>query len=143
MTNEEKMKWQTQQDAITLDFSAWSQQRTRAGLSNNHDLWEEQRDDVLARQQTANAESRRKYLAGLEAAKAEKQSERDAEIDRELEPQKIRLRNEWLANNPNLTAADFESKAWHLLKANLIEQHELDNQEAARNSLLATGRYAL
>jgi len=88
MTNEEKMKWQTQQDAITLDYPAWSQQRTRAGLSNNHDLWEEQRDDVLARQQSANAESRRKRLAGLEAAKAEKQSERDAEIDLELADEK-------------------------------------------------------
>ncbi len=143
MTNEEKIKWQTQQDAITLDFSAWSQQRTRAGLSNNHGLWQDQRDDVLARQQSENAELRRKRLAGLEAAKAEKQSERDAVIDRELEPQKIRLRNEWLANNPNLTPTDFESKAWHLLKANLIEQGETDNQETVRNSLLKTGRYAL
>jgi hypothetical protein len=143
MTDSEQMKWQTQQDAITLDFSKWSQQRTRAGLSNNHGLWQDQRDDVLARQQASNAELRRKRLAGLEAAKAEKQSERDAEIDRELEPQKIRLRNEWLANNPTLTAADFESKAWHLLKTNLIEQGETDNQEAVRNSLLKSGRYAL
>ncbi len=102
MTDEQKMQWQTQQDQITLDFSAWSQQRTRAKLSNSRDLWEEQRDDVLARQQASNAESRRKYLAGLEAAKAEKQREYDAAIDREL-----------------------------------------NNQEAVRNSLLKTGRYAL
>ncbi len=69
MTDLEKMKWQTEQDQITLDYSKWSQQRTRAGLSNNHDLWKEQRDDVLARQQASNDELRRKYLAGLEAQK--------------------------------------------------------------------------
>jgi hypothetical protein len=143
MTELEKMQWQSEQDQITLDYSKWSQQRLGAKLSNDHNLWKEQRDDVLARQQASNAETRRKYLAGLEAAKAEKQSERDAEIDRQLEPQKIRLRNEWLANNPNLTEDDFESKAWHLLKANLIEQGEMDNREAMRNSLLKSGRYAV
>ncbi len=44
MTDLEKMKWQTEQDQTTLDYSKWSMQRTRAGLSNNHDLWKEQRD---------------------------------------------------------------------------------------------------
>jgi hypothetical protein len=72
MTDEQKMQWQTQQDQITLNFSAWSQQRSRAGLSKSHDLWLEQRGDVLFRQQAANAESRRKRLAGLEAAKTAK-----------------------------------------------------------------------
>ncbi len=112
MTDEQKMQWQ--QDQITLDFSAWSQQRTLAGLSNNHDLWKEQRDDALARQQAHNAETRRKYLAGLEAAKAEKQAEHDAAIDRELEPQKQQLKRDWLANNPAFTEFDFEKKAWVL-----------------------------
>ncbi len=143
MTDEQKMQWQTEQDQITLDFSKWSQQRTLAGLSNNHNLWKEHRDDVFARQQASNAESRRKYLAGLEAAKAEKQAEHDAAIDRELEPTKIRLKRDWLANNPAFTEFDFEKKAWVLLRQNLIEQREADNRESVRNSMLATGRYAL
>lgn len=136
MTDEQKMKWQTQQDAITLDYSAWSQQRTRAGLSNNHGLWEEQRDDVLARQQSENAELRRKYLAGLEAAKAEKQAEHGREIDQSLEAKKQRLMRQWMADNPDKTAADFDKLAWTYLRQNLVEQGELDNQEAVRNSLL-------
>ncbi|MEJ7863195.1 MAG: hypothetical protein WKF90_16320 [Pyrinomonadaceae bacterium] len=120
MTQQEmEMKWQTEQDQITLDFSAWSQQRTRSGLSNGHAIWQEQRDDVLARQQSENAELRRKYLAGLEAAKAEKRREHEREIDAELEPTKLRLKREWLANNPTFTAEDFEKKAWILLRQNL------------------------
>ncbi len=143
MTDLEKMTWQTQQDQITLDYPAWSQQRTRAKLSNSRELWEEQRDDVLSRQQSENAELRSKYLAGLEAKKAGKQAERDAEIDVELEPAKQRLKRAWLANNPSLTESDFESKAWVLLRENLVEEREADNREAIRNSLLKTGRYAL
>lgn len=150
MTDEQKKtqqemetQWQTQQDAITLDFSKWSQQRTRAKLSNSHDLWIQQRDDVLARQQSENAELRRKYLNGLEAAKVERQTMRDAEIDLELADERRRLQNEWLANNPTQTPKDFTEKAWHLLRENLIARRELDNKEATRNSLLATGRYAL
>ncbi len=142
MTDEQKMQWQTQQDQITLDFSAWSQQRTRAKLSNSRDLWEEQRDDVLARQQSENAELRRKRLAGLEAQKAERQTMLDAEIDLEFADERRRLQNEWLANNPTQAPKDFTEKAWHLLRENLIEQRKLNNQEAVRNSLLKTGRYA-
>ncbi len=150
MTNEQQMaqqemetKWQTEQDAITLDFSKWSQQRTRAGLSNSHGLWEEQRDDVLARQQSANAETRRKYLDGLEAAKAEKQSQRDAEVDAELEPAKQTLMRGWLANNPDQTTGDFEKKAWQHLRTNLIEQQKTAVMEATAQQLRASGRYNL
>jgi vancomycin resistance protein YoaR len=143
MTDEQKMKWQTEQDAITLDFSKWSQQRTRAGLSNSHGLWEEQRDDVLSRQQSANAESRRNRLAGLEAAKNEKRREHEREIDVELEPTKLRLKRDWLANNPSFTESDFEKKAWHLLRENLIEQRKTEAGSAEIQALKATGRYAL
>ena len=90
-----------------------------------------------------NATLRANYLAGLEAAKAEKQAERDAEIDRELQPKKQRLMRDWLANNPDKNEADFNKIAWTYLRQNLIEQGEMDNREAMRNSLLKTGRYAL
>jgi hypothetical protein len=143
MTDLEKMQWQTEQDQITLDFSRWSQQQTRAGLSNDHNLWKELRDDVLARQQASNAESRRKYLAGLEAAKAEKKREYDTQIDRELEPTKQTLMRGWLANNPYETAADFEKKAWIHLRENLIEQRKNEAFQAEMNAQMATGRYSL
>ncbi len=149
MTNEQQkaqqemeIQWQTEQDAITLDYSKWSFQRRRAGLSTDHDLWKDQRADVLARQQAENTVIRQKYLAGLEAKKAEKQAEHSAEIDRELEPTKHRLMRRWLADHPDKNEADFNKLAWKYLKQNLVEERELDNQEAVRNSLLKTGRYA-
>ncbi len=143
MTDLEKMEWQTQQDQITLDYPAWSQQRTRAKLSNSRDLWEEQRDDVLARQQAANAVIRQKYLNGLATTKAAKQAEHNAEIDQSLEAKKQQLMRQWLADHPDKNAADFDKLAWTYLRQNLVEQSEQDNREAVRNSLLKTGRYAL
>jgi hypothetical protein len=143
MTDLEKMEWQTQQDQITLDFSKWSQQRTRAKLSNSRDLWEEQRDDVLARQQAENTVIRQKYLNGLATAKAEKQAEHTAEIDQSLEAKKQQLMRQWLADHPDKNEADFNKLAWTYLRQNLIEQSEQDNREAVRNSLLKTGRYSL
>ncbi len=132
---------QAEQDAITLDYSKWSFQRRQAKLSTDHDLWLAVEAETLARQQSENAEVRRKYLAKLEAAKAEKRRESDAELDRELEPQKQRLMRDWLANNPNFTAADFEKKAWHLLKENLIEQIKAEAFEAEKQRL--SSRYSI
>ncbi len=137
MTDEQKIKWQSEQDQITLDYSKWSFQRRQAKLSTDHDLWKQQRDDVHARWQSNNDETRRQYLNGLEQARAAKQAEADARVDAELEPKKQTLMREWLANNPNETAADFEKKAWQHLRTNLIEQRnneafELERQRAVR-----------
>jgi hypothetical protein len=143
MTDEQKMKWQTEQDAITLDFSKWSFQRRRAGLSTDHELWKDQRDDVLARQQAENTVIRQKYLNGLEASKSEKQAEHNAEIDQALEAKKQQLMRQWLVDHPDKNAADFDKLAWTYLRQNLVEQGETDNQKAVLNSLLRSGRYAL
>ncbi len=143
MTELEKIEWQTEQDQITLDYSKWSQQRTRAGLSNSHQIWQQERDDLRVRQQNQNAELRRKYLAGLEAAKAEKQREYDAEIDRELEPTKQTLMRGWLANNPTFSESDFEKMAWQHLRQNLIEQRTKEAFEAELQAQRASGRYSL
>ncbi len=143
MTEQEKIKQsmaQIQQDDTNLDYGKWSFEQRRANLPNDHSLWEQVRDRTLARQQSENAELRRKYLDGLEAAKAERQREHDAEIDRELEPQKQRLMREWLANNPNFTAQDFESKAWVHLRENLLKQRENDSMNAEIQRL--AGRYS-
>ncbi len=134
---------QAEQDAVTLDYTKWSAQRIQAKLPNDHNLWQFERDRTLARQQSDNAEAGRKYRATLQTAKAEKRREYDAEIDRELEPQKQRLKREWLANNPNQTPADFEKKAWAFLKGNLIEQREAAKMEHTKRQLSASGRYSL
>ena len=143
MNDEQKMKWQTEQDIITLDFSKWSQQRTRSGLSNDHKIWEGHRDDVLARQRAENAELRQKYLNGLASARAEKQAKYGREIDQSLEAKKQQLMRQWLADHPGKNAGDFDKLAWTYLRQNLVEQGEQDSMEAMRNSLLKTGRYAL
>lgn len=130
------------QDAITLDYSKWSDQMRRAGLPTDHNLWKQECNRVLARQQSDNSEAGRKYRASLEAAKAEKQREHDARIDRELEPQKQMLMREWLANNPTFTATDFEQKAWAHLRQNLIEQRKVDAINAQTKAHLASGRYS-
>jgi hypothetical protein len=134
---------QARQDAVTLDYSKWSDQQRRAKLSTDHDLWQQQRDRVLARRQSENAEAGRKYRESLEAAKTERQREREAQIDRELEPQKQMLMREWLANNPTLTANDFEKKAWQHLRTNLIEKMKADALNAEIQNQKATGRYSL
>jgi hypothetical protein len=141
MTDEQKIKWQSEQDNTTLNFDRWSFQRRQAKLPADHDLWKQERDAVLARWQTNNDETRRKYLAGLENEKAQKQAERDRQIDAGLEPQKQFLKREWLANNPNETAADFEKKAWQHLRLNLIEQRNNEAFELERQR--ASVRYSL
>ena len=98
---------------------------------------------MLARQQSENAATRQKYLNGLEAQKAEKQSEHNAEIDNALAAKKQQLMRQWLADNPDKNATDFDKLAWTYLRQNLVEQGETDNREAMRNSLLKSGRYAL
>ncbi len=141
MTDEQKIKRESEQDQITLDYSKWSFQQRQAKLSTDHDLWKQQRDAVLARWQSNNDETRRKYLAGLAAEKTAKQAERDKQIDTELEPTKQTLMREWLANNPNETAADFEKKAWQHLRTNLVEQRNNEAFELERQR--ASVRYSL
>jgi monoamine oxidase len=135
--------YQSQQDVVTLDYAKWSFQQRQSKLPTSHELWQQERDRTLARQQSANAEARARYLNKLDDERAAKQSEYDAEIDRELEPQKQRLMREWLANNPTFTASDFEKKAWIYLRQNLMEKRDSDAMEATRRGLLESGRYSL
>jgi hypothetical protein len=134
---------QSEQDAITLDYTKWSAQRIQAKLPNDHSLWQFERDRTLARQKWDNAAARRKHLEGLEIARNAKQAEADAQIELELQPEKRRLQNEWLANNPTQTAADFEKKAWIHLRQNLIEQRTKEAFEAELQAQRASGRYSL
>ncbi len=134
---------QAEQDAITLDYTKWSKQKREAKLPDAHSLWQIERDETLARQRSSNAETRARYNIKLEAERAAKKADADAQTEIQLQPEKRRLQNEWLANNPTQTAADFEQKAWHLLKENLIEQHNAASLEAEKQRQMETGRYLL
>jgi hypothetical protein len=143
MIEQEKIKQsiaQAEQDAIMLDFGKWSFQERRANRPFSHELWLKVRDRTLQRQQSENAEARQRYLSKLADEKAERQRERDEEIDLELLPQKQILKREWLANNPNFTPQDFESKAWIYLRENLLKQRESDSMKAEIQRL--AGRYS-
>jgi hypothetical protein len=143
MTDEQIKKElsQVEQDNITLDYSKWSFQRRQANLSTEHSLWETARDYVQLRQVRDNSETRGKYLAGLEAKKAEQRREHEREIDAELEPTKQRLKRDWLANNPSFTESDFEKKAWVHLRQNLIEERNTASLSAEIAAQMAKGRY--
>lgn len=134
---------QGEQDAITLDYSKWSFQQRQMKRSDDHGLWQQERDRVLSRQQSDNAAARQRYLDKLESDRKAKQAETDDRIELSLAPEKRRLQNEWLANNPGQTAADFETKAWHLLKENLIEQRTSELMKAELQRQAETGRYSL
>jgi hypothetical protein len=121
------------------DYHVWFEHRRQAGLATNHETWKNEREAALARQKADNAAMRREYLARLEAQRADEQARYGREIEAELAEDKTRLRNEWLANNPTLTAADFERKAWHLLKSNLIAERENAQMQAE----LAAARTAM
>ncbi len=132
-----------EQDAITLDYTKWSFQQRQAKRPTDHNLWQQERDRVLARQRFDNAAAGRKYRASLETAKAEKQREHDAQIDSELEPQKQTLMREWLANHPGKTKDDFNKSAWIHLRQNLVEQRNNDVMNAEMQKQSATGKYSL
>jgi hypothetical protein len=130
-----------QQDAITLDFSKWSFQQRRAGKVFDHQSWQTARDAVLQRQRWDNATARNQRLSQEQAVKDAKAREYETQLDAELLPTKLRLKRDWLANNPTFTESDFEQKAWHLLKGNLLEERETDAANAEIKRQLASGRY--
>jgi hypothetical protein len=145
MTDEqiEKELSQVEQDNITLDFTKWSFQRRQANLPTEHSLWETARDAVLARQRWDNAVVRQRYLDGVAAQRAAKQSEHEREIDAELEPTKQRLKRDWLANNPAFTESDFEKKAWIHLRQNLVDERNTASLNAEIAAQMAKGIYSL
>jgi hypothetical protein len=132
-----------QQDATTLDYSKWCEQRRQAKLSTDHREWQKERDHTLARQQSDNAGTKRRYLDKLDDDRKAKKAETDAELDRQLEPQKQTLMREWLANHPDKTTDDFNKSAWIHLRENLVEQRKAAAVNAEMLAQQATGRYTL
>ncbi len=132
---------QIEADNINLDYGKWSFERRRAGLSTDHDVWKQARDQTLVRQQAENGELRQKYLAKLDDEKKARQAETDAQTDLELAPEKRRLQNQWLADHPGKNESDFDKQAWHLLRENLIEQRNADSLNAEIQRQKASGLF--
>jgi hypothetical protein len=123
MLNENEIKEMNlvlQDVADTSDFYKWQDIRRTAGLSMDHASWEKARDLALWRQKAHAEAGKRNRTAELEAERLAEKAKFDASVESELAADKKRLQNEWLVNNPTQTPADFDKKAWHLLKENLI-----------------------
>ena len=137
-TKEEIQKSMTQIEAdnINLDYSKWSFERRRAGLPTNHELWTDARGQTLTRQKSENSETRRKYLASLEADKAAKQAERDAENKPKQIAAEASLKSSLKASymaNPAATDEDFE-RDYPQLKSDYLRGEAMRNDAIARES---------
>ncbi len=119
-------------NAYALSSKAKNDQRQR--IIDHNQQQEQERLAQLARDRS-NAETRRKYLAGLDAEKAEKRKLHDIATDLELEPQKQTLRRQWLVDHPGKTSAQFESGAWPLLRENLITERTQRAYEATSEEI--------
>ncbi len=144
ITKEEvaKSMAQIEADNINLNYSEWSFERRRSGLSTDHDVWKQARDQTLARQQSENAELRRKRLASLEADKAAKQAERDAENKPKQIAAEASLKSSLKASymaTPAATNEDFE-RDYPQLKSEYLRAEALRNDAQARESMARSMR---
>jgi predicted RecB family nuclease len=109
----------------------------------DHKQWQLDQQREQTRRELDNAETRRKYLAGLEAEKAEKAKLADIALDIELEPQKQMALRQWLADHPGKTSTDFDKSAWPYLRENLIAERAESERQATIAEARESGRYAL
>lgn len=125
-------------DAIRLDYSKWAAYRRQQGLSQDHGIWQFERDQTLERMQRDNAEARAKRLAAEEADRNSRRQADEMALNLELEPTKDRLRNAWLVDHPGRTSEDFE-KVWPNLRANLLAERQQSAVQATMEAMRASG----
>ena len=114
---------------------------TRLGLPEGPAKEEERRK--LEIQRAENRRAREAHRASLEAQRAAEHRRHEAELDAELAPTKQRIKREWLASHPYATEADFATKAWPHLKANLLEDRREQLIARTQDHLKASGLYSL
>jgi len=125
------------------DYYSYATRQAIARQRAEREAWEEQQREEQAERVRDNAATRQRYLAGLEARRAEVAGRREDAIDAALAPAKERARRDWLIANPDKDAAAFEDAAWPLVRQNLIED---DRQQAVATTaarMRASGRYSL
>jgi hypothetical protein len=91
-----------------------------AEILHEQEQMQERERQARARHEQAVADE----LAKLAAQKA-------AALDAALDPHRLRMQREWVADHPGQTAADFMAHAWPQLKPNLIEDLNREAEEAA------------
>ncbi len=101
---------------------------------------EEAREQVEALR--ANAEARTAYLANLDAERAARRAAHQAEIEREIAPERERVSHEWLAHHAGKTEADFKRDAWPTLRLNVLAEREQRIAAADRADLLSRHSYS-
>ncbi len=89
----------------------------------------------------ADAEARTAYLAKLDAERAARRAAHQAEIEREIAPERERVMHEWLAAHPGRTEAGFTRDAWPHLRLNVLVEREQRIAAANRAQLLASHSY--
>jgi hypothetical protein len=127
---------QSEQDIIALDYSKWSFEQRRANKPTDHNLWQQVRDRTLARQQSDNAEVRRKYLAKLDDEQKARQADRDAENKPKQIAAEASLRNNLKSSymaNPVATDEDFE-RDYPQLKSDYLRNEAMQTDAQARES---------
>jgi ATPase subunit of ABC transporter with duplicated ATPase domains len=94
-----------------------------------------------AERDKSNAKTRQEFLAALAEKKAQAHAKSQAEVDLQLEPEKNRVRNSWLANHPRENSDDFEEVWKKHLRENAFQDlsRQIDEQIKAR--LRASGDY--
>jgi hypothetical protein len=128
---------QSDADIIALDYSKWSLEQRRANKPNDHNLWQQVRDRTLARQQSDNAEARRKYLAKLDDEQKARQAERDAENKPKQIAAEASLKSSLKASymaNPAASDEDFE-RDYPQLKSDYLRGEAMRSDAIARESM--------
>ena len=92
---------------------------TRLGLPDGPGKEEERRK--LEARRAENRQAQEAHRASLAAQQAAERQRHEAKLDAELAPRKEQLKRQWLVDHPEYGPADFERRAWPLLRQNLIE----------------------
>jgi hypothetical protein len=123
------------------DYYSYATRQAIARQRAEREAWAEQQREEQEARVRENAATRQRYLAGLEARRAEVAGRREDEIDAALAPAKERALREFLIAHPGRDAAEFEAVAWPLVRANLLEDELARVQEATKLQLRSHARY--
>jgi hypothetical protein len=96
---------------------------------------QDEADEAAARKRS-NDETRRQYLAGLEAQRAEERRASAEAWEEAHAAERNRLQREWLVAHPDRSAEDFITRAWPKLKENILERERLEYIEATKAKML-------
>jgi hypothetical protein len=126
---------------LLSDFATWQYKRKQKNLLATHDEWVSHKQYNESESRRLNDEAKQRRRARVEAELRADKAQTQQTVELELAADKKRLQNQWLVNNPTQTPADFEKKAWHLLKENLVAERSDAQMEAEMRSARAEMDY--